>query len=168
MDEADTCRFHIQLTAKELWRFTMYHTNKGIMGIFNVLFTVGALFLLCLNWNTATVSYKLVLFLCILMFTVWQPGLLYRKSKIQAKSPMIAVPMDLTFSEQGIQVAQGEKSTELTWDRIARADRGPGMVILYMDKIHAYLIPASAMNGQEQALLTLLREHLPRERRKRI
>ena len=168
MGEADTCRFHIQLTAKELWRFTMYHSNRGFTGIFNVIFTVGALFLLCRNWSTATTSYKLVLFLCILMFTVWQPGLLYRKAKIQAKSPMIAVPMDLTFSTKGVGVAQGDQSSELTWDRIARADRAPGMIILYMDKIHAYLIPASAMNGQEQALLTLLREHLPKERRKRI
>lgn len=168
MGEADTCRFRIQLTAKELWHFTMYHTNKGIMGIFNVIFTAGALYLLCSNWNTATVSYKLVLFLCILMFTAWQPGLLYRKARIQAKSPMITVPMELNFSAQGMKVSQGNHSANLPWERIVRAERGPGMVILYMDKIHAYLIPSAAMEGQEQRLLTLLREHLPRERRKRI
>lgn len=168
MSDQETCRFRVQLTAKELWRFSMYHTNKGMLGILNLVFSVGALVLLCVNWSASNTTYKLVLFLCILMFTVWQPGLLYRKAAIQAKTPAIAVPMDLRFGENGLKVKQGGNTLDLPWEHIARVERGPGMIILYIDKVHAYLVPAQAMNGQEQALRALLRKYLPGERRKRI
>ena len=36
----------LTVTAKDLWAFSMYHANAGLMGIFNLLFTLAALYLL--------------------------------------------------------------------------------------------------------------------------
>ena len=42
--------FPVTLNAAELWKFSMYHANKGYLGVFNVLFTIAAVYLLITQW----------------------------------------------------------------------------------------------------------------------
>ena len=47
-------RFEVRLTARELWQFSMYHANAGAAGLFNLIFTVAALFLFIFSWGKLT------------------------------------------------------------------------------------------------------------------
>ena len=47
-------------------------------------------------------------------------------------------------------------------------ERIRGMMIVYMDKVHAYLLPDSITGEKREALSELFRESLPAERRKKI
>ena len=161
-------QFHVELSAKDLWQFSMYHANSGMLGIFNVIFTVTALFLLVTRWAHLTMPYRLMLVICVLLFTVWQPALLYYKVKKQAKKTTSLQPMDLIFGSQGLVVRQGSQSAKFSWDKMARIDRKAFLVILYMDRIHAYLLPKAAMGDQEEAFYEMVRAHLSKERRRRI
>jgi len=158
----------VKLTAKDLWKFSMYHSYRGMQGIFNVIFSVAAVFLLASTWSSNSFPYRILLVICALMFTIWQPGILYLKAARQAKTPMILTPMILTFGQEGILVSQGKESLEILWDNIGRADRFGDMMIVYMDRVHAYLLPDSATGEKKAALCELLIEKLPPERRKRI
>ena len=60
------------------------------------------------------------------------------------------------------------QTAEFAWENMARMDRLPNMVVLYMDRVHAYLLPKRVMEGQEEAFYELARKHLPKERRRRI
>ena len=51
MAQEETFQFHVQVTAKNLWMFSMYHSNKGYLGIFNLLFTLASLYLLVVRWS---------------------------------------------------------------------------------------------------------------------
>ena len=62
--------FTVKLTAKDLWKFSLYHSNKGMLGIFNVIFSLAAIFLLVTTWRSNTVMYRALLIVCALMFTV--------------------------------------------------------------------------------------------------
>lgn len=161
-------RFEVKLGVKELWQFSMYHSNGGVMGGVNVLFTLAALYLIITRWGVLGISYRLLLVVCVLMFTVWQPLLLYNKARKQAKSPAVQAPMLLTFGENGLKVEQGDQTAEFSWDQMGRVDRMPTMVILYMDRIHAYLLPKAELAGREEEFYKLVREHLPKARRRRI
>lgn len=157
-------KFEMHLTAKNLWQFSMYHANGGMQGIFNVIFTVAPLFLLAARWSTLTVSYRLLLVGCAMIFTVLQPLLLYNKARRQAKAPVIRMPMFLTFREKGLLVEQSDQKAEFTWDQIARVSRKPTMIILYMDRVHAYLLPKDALGDQEEAFCEMARRYVPKER----
>ena len=37
MVQTDPVAFTVKLTAKDLWKFSLYHSNKGMLGIFNVI-----------------------------------------------------------------------------------------------------------------------------------
>ena len=159
-------KFEVRLTAKELWQFSMYHANAGATGLFNLIFTAAALFLLIFRWQTMTVAYRLLMFGCVLIFTVLQPLLLYGKVRRQAKTPAMAEPMHLTFGDEGLQVEQNGQEAKFTWEQMGRMDKKTTMVVLYMDRVHAYLLPAKVLGEQEAEFLELVRAHLPGERRK--
>lgn len=158
----------LHITAKDLWTFSMYHANAGFMGIFNVIFSLAAFYLLIFRWSTTTVPYRCLLVVCALMFTVWQPFLLWTKASKQAKRPAVKSPMRLVFDDEKLTVSQEEHEAEFTWEQMGRLDAKPAMYILYMDRVHAYLIPKAALGEQEEALRELALAHLPKEKRRKI
>ena len=158
----------LHITAKDLWTFSMYHANAGFMGIFNIIFSLAALYLLIFRWNTTTVPYRCLLVVCALIFTVWQPFLLWTKASKQAKRPAVKNPMRLVFDDEKLTVSQEENSADFTWEQMGRLDAKPSMYILYMDRVHAYLIPKSSLADQEEAFRELAAAHLPKEKRRKI
>lgn len=168
MEENRPIVIEVKLAAKDLWKFSMYHSYKGLQGLFNIIFSAAAVFLLITTWSSNSTSYRVLLIICALMFTVWQPGILYLKAARQAKAPRIQNPMTLTFDEEGILVSQGEETLSIAWENMAKVDRAGDMMILYMDRIHAYLLPDSVIGEKKTEIRGLMKEKLPPERRKRI
>ena len=158
----------LHITAKDLWIFSMYHANAGFMGMFNILFSLAALYLLIFRWGSTTAPYRILLVVCALMFTVWQPFLLWLKAGKQAKRPAVKTPMRLVFTDEKLTVSQAENSADFNWEEMGRLDAKPAMYILYMDRVHAYLIPKTALAEQEEAFRELVTAHLPKERRRKI
>ena len=163
-----TIKFEIQVTAKLLWRFSMYHTNRGATGLFNLIFTVAALALLVTRWGVSSGMYRFTMLFCAMIFTVLQPLMLYRKATAQARQPALKEPMALEFSEEGLLVRQMEQEAQFAWDQIGRIDKTRKMIIVYMDRIHAYLIPEELYADNLEEFTALLHEYLPKERLKRI
>lgn len=160
--------FEVKMTAKDLWQFSLYHANNGMLGIFNIIFTGASLFLVVTKWGALEPKHRVLLVFCALLFTVIQPALLYQKARKQAKLPAVQQPMRLLFSEQGLNVEQGEQKAGFTWEQIGRVDRKKTMVIVYMDRIHAYLLPNECMAGREDEFFEMVRMYLPKERRRKI
>lgn len=168
MAQEQTFQFHIRTEAKDLWRFSMYHANKGYLGVFNVLFTLASLYLLVSQWSSTSTAYRLLLLVCVLMFTVWQPGLLFLKAMKQTKNDRLKVPVDMTFTKDGFTVAQEDQSMEVTWDQVGRVVGIKGEYILYMGRVRAYLLPDRIMGEKKEPFAAFLREVLPGERLKRV
>ena len=168
MAQEQTFRFHIQMQAKDLWKFSMYHANKGYLGVFNTLFTLASLYLLVTKWGETGTAYRLLLLVCVMMFTVWQPGILFLKALKQAGNDRLKTAMDMVFDKNGFTVSQGEQSMEVPWDEVTKVVRIPGIYVLYMSSIRAYLISDQVLGGEKEAFGGFLREVLPGQRLKRV
>ncbi len=160
-------RFEIKLTAKDLWRFSMHHSNSGMLGVFNVIFTAAALFLLVTRWSVIGTGQRLLLVVCALIFTVWQPMLLYRKACKQARLPAVSQPMYLTFDPEGVHVEQNSQNADFTWEQVGRIVELKKMTIIYMDRVHAFLLPERFLSERQDAFLALLIQYLPKGRFRR-
>ena len=53
-------KFEMNLTAGDLWKFSMHHANSGMKGMVNLIFTVTALFLLAARWTTLSMGQRLL------------------------------------------------------------------------------------------------------------
>lgn len=165
---AETLQFEVKLETGDFWRFSLHHSMSGMTGIFNILFTAVAVFLLITRWSVLSSGQRLLLVICALIFTVLQPLLLLRKAHAQAKQPVMKTPMLLTFSEEGLCVEQNDQQVQFTWDQMARMERVSSMIILYMDRVHAYLLPKRIMGEREETLCRMARTHLQPDQCKNI
>lgn len=161
-------RFDINLTVKDLWQFSMYHSNSGFRVVLNILLTLAAVFILVMRWGELGIPYRLLMIFCALLFTVIQPLMLYQKARRQIKTPAMQQAMVLIFGENGLHVEMGGQTIDFGWDQLGRMDKKPTQIILYMDRIHAYLIPQDALVDREAEFFEMVRKFLPKERRRGI
>ena len=82
-------KIDMQLNAKDIWLFSMYHSNRGFLLIFNVLFTVVMYYYMITSWNTIDIPRKILFLALANMFLIIQPAMLYLKSAKQARSEAI-------------------------------------------------------------------------------
>ncbi len=161
-------QFQIKITSKDLWQFSMIHANSGFLGLFNVIFTVAMLIVLITSYESFSTMQRVALTICVLLFSVWQPFLLFLKAWKQSKNPLMKEPMDLTFGEVGLHVKQGVQEADFSWEQMARISKTPWLVIIYMDRVHAYLLPNAVWLEKEAEFLEIVRTHLPKDRRRGI
>lgn len=161
-------RFHVRMTVNDLWRFSMYHANRSYMGVFNLLFTVAPIYLLFFQGENLLLPQRFLLVVCACMFSVIQPSMLLLKARRQAQSRSAREPIDLTFREEGLLAEQAGEQMELEWERVSQVRRIPGELLIYTDRIHAYLLPDRAVADRREELNDYLKKHLPKEKCKKL
>lgn len=137
MEQNESVRFRIQTREGSVDVFHVPQQQGISWGYFNLFFTLASLWLLVTRWSDMTVAYRILLLICVLMFTVWQPALLYMKAAKQAKTKAVKEPMDMTCSAEGILIEQAEQSQQITWDQIVKVEQVKGLLIIYMGRVHA-------------------------------
>ena len=146
----------------------MIYANKGFRGLVNLILVGGAALLILTRWGMLAVSQRMLLLVVIFLIVVWQPAMLYPKSLRQAKGLEKQPSLQLTFSDEGVGVMQGEQGGTISWADLHKIEVVGGMVIVYGDRAHASLIPLKSLGGDEEAFRKLLREKLPQARRKGV
>lgn len=168
MENVESYEFRVEMNEKNLWRFSLYHTNRGFLGIFNVLFSLASLFLLVTTWSDIGVANRLLLMVCMMLFPVFQPFQLWLKAKRQASLAVMKETITMTFTRDGFTVRQAQQEQELTWESVVRVEGTKRMLMFYMDRVRAFLLPEECMGGEREAFCRMLKEVLPKERHKRI
>ena len=88
------------------------------------------------------IAYKIVLLVTALLFTVIQPLTLYRKSKRQVEqNENINKPMEYKFTDDLIQISQGEEHVEYEWNQVIKVSSSKLCIFLYVSKYRAFIIP---------------------------
>lgn len=146
----------------------MIYANKGFRGLVNLILVGGSVFLLLTRWDVLELFQRLLLVFIIFLFVIWQPAMLYPKAMRQAKELEKQPPLVLTFSDEGVDVAQGEAGGHIQWDEVGKIEVVGDMMIVYGDRAHASLIPRSSMGSDEEAFRSLVREKLPKARRRNV
>lgn len=152
MKEANTKS--VKMTFKALYSYVLNTNYRSIGGVIGLILSFGALTMLILTWGQSSTSYKVVYLIIGLVFTVLNPLSLAFKTYQQLKlSPSHKVPLDYTFSDEGISVVQGETKQLLTWDMICRIMLTKSMVAVYTSRIHAFVIPLSELGDDKGKIL---------------
>ena len=145
-------KIDMQLNAKDIWLFSMYHSNRGFLLIFNVLFTIVMYYYMITSWNK-------ILFLALAnMFLIIQPAMLYLKSAKQARSEAIRVGLSLEMNDEGIVVSSKGESIDFKWESGFRSRIVPGIIIIYVDAVRGYLLPDRYTKENKEKIVAVLKE----------
>jgi len=148
MREPMKYQFTINVTAFELWQLSMYGTYGSILGVTNTVFTIAMVLLAIRFFPGASIVLKCLLIAAICIFPVFQPLLVYRRAKNQAKG--LPKDVQLGFDDQGMHVSIGAQKEDIAWSAVRGIAKKPTLLIIYSSAQHGYVLSNRVLGDQKE------------------
>lgn len=146
-------QFSVQMNAKEVYRFTMYHVYHGFTGILGVCLSIAAFITLLVSFNSLTDQTRAILILVAAWFIIIDPVILFMRSRGQVKSnKTYQKPLDYTLNNEGITVSQEEQSQTISWEHLMKIVENKSQYLVYSNKIHAFIFPKTSLEDNGEAV----------------
>lgn len=155
--EKKTITFSVQMTEKEVYRYTLYHVYHGFSGIFGLCLSLLALMYLVLDFNTMADQTKTIMIIIALWSTVLDPLMMKSRCKSQFKrTKAYKNPLQYRIDEDGVTVSQNEESQTIAWNQLLKVVETQSQFLVYSSRIHAFIFPKSMMDGQIEEMEQLV------------
>ncbi len=153
--------FDVTLTEEDMVRFNLYHTYSKFSSWFAMAVAVFAFFVAIWSYGRVSTTLTVIYFLVGGFVLIYIPGntVLAARHRIRLM-PEVLEPLHYKIDETGVTVSKNEDSASLTWDQVFKVVGVKTAVYIYSNRIHAYVIPKTALSGQEEALKNLALAHM--------
>ena len=143
-----TYQFKSEVTAGDFWKLTMSRTYRSMAGVCNMVFTVAMILFTVKFFHTSNDLLQVLMLFGCLLFPVIQPIAIYLKAKGQARTMPKGV--ELAFDEKGLHVTMEEQHESIGWKQL-RVAKQPGMLIVFSDARHGYMLTNRVLGAQKDA-----------------
>lgn len=152
--------FSVQMTWKEIYKFTMYHTYHSFAGILGVLLSIMALANLIISFDKLSDQSKTIMTIVAAWFLIFEPIRMLIRSKNQMKlSKAYLKPLNYTINEEGITVSQDEESQTIEWKQLFKIVETKSQFLVYSNRINSFIFPKSSLEGQADELGAVMAEY---------
>lgn len=146
-------QFSVQMTAGEVYRFTLYHLYHKFSGIFGICLSLTAFIILIASFDSLTDQSRVVLTLVALWFTILAPVILFFRSKGQVKrNKAYQKPLNYQLDCAGITVSQDDVKQTIEWENLMKIIETKSQFLIYSSNIHAFVFPKKAI-GEKCSIL---------------
>lgn len=160
--------FDIKLKAKDMFRFNMYQTYTGFSGWSSIIFAAAMFGMAGYTFYTqgeAALSNILLYIFVGIFLLVYMPCSLWMRSKQSLKaSPVLSDTLHYLVDGEGFTVTQGESQGVLAWKQIYKMVATKHLVLVYSNRVNAYIIPRKQLGEQYVTLAKLSVSKLPKFR----
>lgn len=141
--------FSVQMTVKEVYRFTMHHVYHRLSGVFACSISLAAFITLLVAFETLTEQSRAILIMLSIWLIFVEPVVLYIRSRGQVKrNKTYRQPLNYEIDKQGITVSQGEIEQTIAWGNLLQIIETKTQYLVYSSKINAFIFPKDAI-GEE-------------------
>jgi len=160
--------FDIKLKPRDMFLFNMYQTYTSFNGWFSIVF--GAALLVSAGYafvvygeagysNAILYAAAGVFLLAYMPLTLWM-----RAGRSINASPVLSSVLHYHVDADGFTVTQGEASGVLAWKQIYKMVATKSNVLVYSNRMNAYVIPREQLGEQYVPLAKLATDKLPKFR----
>ena len=158
-------KIEVQITAKDMFRFQMYHNYSRFSGIFGLLIGLGLMALGIIDIKTGNASESFIWFVCSFVILVFPIQTMRSKAKRQIRNvEMFQHPVEYEFTQIGFTARQGEVEVTNEWDAIEKVVGTKRYLYFYMSRVRAIIFPKESMGDAYETILLMVREHMPAEK----
>ncbi len=153
--------FDTTITEKDMYQFNLYHAYHGFQGIAATLVGVWVLIMAAVTFGKVEIMYTLLYLVFGVVFLVYVPVSLNLRSKQQIRSSeILKQALHYKIDDTGVHVSQGEETAELEWKQIYKMAATKNSLLIYSNRVNAYVIPRKAMGEQYEKVVGLAVNHL--------
>ena len=157
--------FDVKLKAKDIFRFNMYQTYTGFSGLSSIVIAILLFGMAIYTYGEVAVSSTVMYVLFGVVLLVYMPITLWLRARQSIKaSPVLSNVLHYSIDEDGFTVTQGEESGVLAWKQIYKMVATKKLVLVYSNRVNAYIIPRKQLDNQYVALAKLATKKLPKFR----
>ena len=157
-------KINVQITEKDIFKFQLYHNYTHMSGIIGLLVGLALIILGIVDIATGNIPASFIWFVCGLMIWFFPLSTMRSKAKRQVKnSDMFQHPLEYEFAENGVTTRQGELEVTNEWSAIERVVSTKQYVMFYMSRVRAIIFPKRCMGDQYDAIVEMIRAHIPEE-----
>ena len=158
--------FDIKLTAKDLYKFNIMQAYKGMQGFLSILLPVLVFAYAATSFGQVSISSTLVYVGLGILFLVYVPVSLWMRVKktIMDENNALSKTLHYDFREDVIRVSVGEEHVEFNWENIFQMKSTKDMVLVYTNRINAYILPKEQLGESYHQLTELAGKKLERYR----
>ena len=160
--------FDITLNSKDMYRFSMYHAYTTSQGIISILIAILCLFVSVRTYQSVEWTYTALYAIFGVLFLLYIPVNLYLRSKQQIlSSKELQNTLHYMVDDNGIHTSQNDASADLPWDAVYKMIATRHNVLVYSNRVNAYIIPKSQIEKEYEKFLQIASTHLPKYRLKK-
>lgn len=157
--------FDIKLSAKDIFKFNMYQAYRGMQGLISTLIPLVIIGTVIWKYNDFGLANALLYIGMAIVLVIYLPASLWLRSNRAIKTnEALAKPLHYEFSEENICVSQEDQNVEFQWENIYKMIATKSMVLIYTNRMNAYIIPREQMQEQYVDLATLAQSQLAKFR----
>lgn len=150
-------KLDVSINAKQYYHFNLYHCYHSFQGWMSII-----LGLACIAYGIAFHEYldtaKVVVFILLgVMFFAYNPIALFTRSKARfLKNEVLKNAVTYSFSPKGITLKQGDVEEEMPWENIYKIVKTKELMVFYLTKYHANIIPLQEMGDKYDEICKLM------------
>ena len=154
--------FEATITEQDLYKYNLHHSYTSTQGIFSIVVAALLIVAWVMQFDRLSLVYLVLYPLIALMFLLYIPLNLRLRAKQQMQQEVFKHPLTYTLGDDGISVSSptAEKPAVLPWDYVYKIVTWSGYLLIYSNRVNAYIIPRTQISGQEQQIFDYIKNHV--------
>jgi len=147
----------IKLSAKDLYKFNMGQVYKGMQGILSIILAILVFAYAVVSYENVSIGSTVIYVALGVIFLIYIPlSLWLRVNKIvKDENNALSKTLHYEFEEEVIRVSVEDENVEFKWENIYQMKVAYGMILVYTNRINAYILPMEQV-GKEYVHLSEL------------
>ena len=156
----------IKLDAKDLFRFNMQQAYRGMQGILSIILPILVFAYAVTSFGEVSIGSTLVYVGLGIVFLVYVPVSLWLRVNniLKDENNALSKVLHYEFEEVVIHVSVGEESVEFKWENIFQMKTSGPLLLVYTNRINAYVLPLEQVGDRYEELSKLAYEKLEKYR----
>ena len=156
-----SAEFEVTISDKDMFRFNVYHAYHGFQGVIATLAGIWVLVMAGLTFGKVEILYTILYTILGIVFLVYVPGSLYLRSKQQmSSSEVLKRALNYKIDDAGVHVSQGDQTADLEWKQIYKMVSTKNNLLIYSNRINAYVIPRETLGEKYETVVALAINHM--------
>lgn len=155
-------KFSTKITEDDLYKYNMHYAYTHNQGILSVILFVLLIVVWILRFPELRLVYQVMYPAVALVFLIYIPMSLKLRSKTQMSQEVFQYPLTYEFVDTGIVITSPttDEPAELPWEYIYKISTWKNYLLIYSNRINAYIIPMEDISDDYEQIKEYVKSHV--------
>lgn len=155
-------RFSTKIKEEDLYKYNLHHTYTSNQGILSVILFVLLIAVWILRFQQLSLVYRVMYPAVAVVFLLYIPVSLKLRVKNQMLQDVFQHPLTYELTETGIVISSPttDEPAELPWEYVYKISNWKEYLLVYSNRVNAYIIPMSDIEDQYADIKEFIKNHV--------